>query len=69
MKTGKVSAVRSRLVSWIVLLPLLLGLQVTAFGATDLTIYDEALASGWENWSWAPNNLASTDYANTEASR
>ena len=65
MKTGKASAARQRLLAWIVLLPVLLGLQATAFGATDQTIYDEALAPGWENWSWAANDLASTAQANT----
>ena len=65
MKTGNVSAVRPRLTFWLLLLPLLLGLRSTAFAQTDLTIYDEALASGWENWSWAPNDMASTAQANT----
>jgi alpha-N-arabinofuranosidase len=65
MKTGKVSAARQRLLAWIVLLPVLFGLQATAFAAIDQTIYDEALAPGWENWSWAANDLASTAQANT----
>ena len=67
MKTGKASAARHRFLAWIVLLPVLLGLRVTAFGATDQTIYDEALASGWQNWSWASVDLASTANANTGA--
>jgi len=65
MKSGKVSASRARLVCWIFLLPLLLGLRGTAFGATDLTIYDEALAPGWQNWSWAAVDTASTAAAHT----
>ena len=53
MKSGKVSVSRARLVCWLFLLPLLLGLRGTAFAQTDLTIYDEALAPGWQDWSWA----------------
>jgi hypothetical protein len=65
MKTGNVSSARTRLVCWLFLLPLLLALRGTAFGAIDQTIYDEALAPGWENWSWATNDLASPAQANT----
>ena len=65
MKTGNVSVSRARLACWFFLLPLLLGLRATAFAQTDLTIYDEALAPGWQNWSWATNDLASTAHANT----
>jgi alpha-L-arabinofuranosidase len=50
---------------WALLLPFLLALRGTAFAATDLTIYDEALAPGWQNWSWAANDIASTAQANT----
>jgi hypothetical protein len=67
MKTGKASAARHRFLAWVVLLPVLLALRATAFGATDQTIYDEALASGWQNWSWASVDLASTANANTGA--
>ena len=67
MKTGKVSVARQRLLAWVVLLPVLLGLRATAFGATDVTLYDEALAPGWQNWSWASVDLASTANANTGA--
>jgi alpha-N-arabinofuranosidase len=67
MQSRKASASRHRLVSWIVLLPLLLGLRATAFGATDRVIYDEALAEGWQNWSWATVDLASTANAHTGA--
>jgi|GEM_PF-945928 len=31
----------------------------------DLTIYDDALASGWQNWSWATVDMASTAAAHT----
>ena len=65
MKTRNVSAARSRLGFWLFLLPLLLGWQGTASAQTDFTIYDEALASGWQNWSWATVDLASPTYANT----
>ncbi|HEV7610205.1 MAG TPA: hypothetical protein VGO61_22930 [Steroidobacteraceae bacterium] len=65
MKTGNVSNAYPRLLYWLVLLPFLLALRGTAFAATDQTIYDEALAPGWENWSWAANDLASTAQANT----
>src|SRR6188474_3066090 len=65
MKTGNVSRASSRLRFWFLLLPLLLGLQSPAFAQTDFTIYDEALASGWQNWSWAEVDLASPANANT----
>ena len=65
MKSGKISASRSRLVYWLFLLPLLLGLRGTAFAATDLTVYDEALAPGWQDWSWAAVDTASTANAHT----
>jgi hypothetical protein len=67
MKTGNVSRAYSRLVFWILLMPLLLALRGTAFAATDQTIYDEALAPGWQNWSWATVDFASTANANTGA--
>ena len=49
MKTGNVSRAYSRLKFWFLLLPFLLGMQGTAFAATDVTIYDEALAPGWQH--------------------
>jgi alpha-N-arabinofuranosidase len=67
MKTGNVSVARPRLFAWLLLLPLLLGLRSTAFAQTDVTLYDEALAPGWQNWSWATVDLASTANANTGA--
>ena len=42
-------------------------LASTAFAQTDLTIYDEGLAPGWQNWSWATVDTASTANANTGA--
>jgi alpha-N-arabinofuranosidase len=47
------------------MLPLLLALRGTAFAQSDRTIYDEALAPGWQSWSWATVDLASTAQANT----
>ena len=67
MKTGNVSSAYPRLGFWLFLLLFLLGVRGTAFGATDLTIYDEALAPGWQNWSWATVDTASTANANTGA--
>lgn len=32
---------------------------LSSFGQQDLTVYDEALRNGWQNWSWATANLAS----------
>ena len=64
MRSGKLSAVRSRL-AWMRLLPFMFALHGAAFAQTDLTIYDEALAPGWQNWSWATNDTASTANANT----
>src|SRR5690349_4434775 len=65
MKTGTVSTARARLFVWLLALPLMLALRGTAFAATDQTIYDEGLAPGWQNWSWAAVDLASTANANT----
>ena len=67
MKTGIVSVTRPRLLYWLLLLPFLLALRGPAFAATDQTIYDEALAPGWQNWSWASVDLASPAAANTGA--
>src|SRR5262245_8524416 len=65
MRSKKELAARLRRWCWIVLLPVLLGLRGTAFAAVDQTIYDEVLAPGWQNWSWASVDLASTAQANT----
>jgi alpha-N-arabinofuranosidase len=65
MTTRIVSAARSRFGFSLFLLLCLLGMRGTAFAQSDLTIYDEALAPGWQNWSWASVDLASTAYANT----
>src|SRR5262245_29208621 len=67
MRSRNDSAARLRRWRWIVLLPVLIGLRGTAFAAVDLTIYDEALAGGWQNWSWADTDLASAAAANTGA--
>ena len=64
MKTGNVSA-QPRFQFWLFLMLCLLGMRGTAFAQTDLTIYDEALAPGWQSWSWANVDLASTAFANT----
>ncbi len=34
------------------------GLALTAGAQQDLVVYDDALGSGWENWSWAAVDLA-----------
>jgi hypothetical protein len=39
---------------------LLLGLAAVPAPAQDLWLYDEALVSGFEDWSWAAHNLAAT---------
>ena len=65
MKTRKVSVRRSRLAFWFFLLPFLLVVRGTAFAAVDKTLYDEALASGWQNWSWATVDTASAANAHT----
>jgi alpha-L-arabinofuranosidase len=67
MNTGNVSITRNRFQFWLFLLLCLLGLRGTAFAQTDVTIYDEGLAPGWQNWSWATVDLASTANANTGA--
>jgi len=65
MRTGIVSTARARLFHWLLVLPLLLGFQATASAQTDRVIYDEALAAGWQNWSWATVDTASTAQAHT----
>lgn len=35
------------------------------FGRADLNIYDDALTTGWQNWSWATVDMASTAAAHT----
>jgi alpha-N-arabinofuranosidase len=72
MKTGNVSHAdprlfHRRLFHWLLLLPLLLCLQGRAFAQSDITLYDEGLAPGWQNWSWASVDLASTAHANAGA--
>src|SRR5262245_15716519 len=64
MTTGNVSAARSRLFQWLLLLPPLLGLNA-AQAQADRVIYDDALAGGWQNWSWASVDLASTAQAHS----
>jgi alpha-L-arabinofuranosidase len=63
MKTGNVTPLRARVAYWLMLLPLLLAFRGTAFAQTDLTLFDEALAPGWQNWSWATVDTASTAQA------
>lgn len=65
MKTGKVSKARARLFH-VFLLPLLLASGL-ASAQTDRTIFDEALAAGWQDWSWATVDTASTAQAHTGA--
>jgi len=67
MRSRNDAAARLRRWCWIVLLPVLIGLRGTAFAAVDQTIYDEALAPGWQNWSWAAVDMASPAQANTGA--
>lgn len=38
---------------------------LSSFVRADVTIYDDALASGWQNWSWATVDMASTAAAHT----
>jgi len=54
---------KTRIVARVLVL-CLLGMR-GAFAQTDVTIYDEALAPGWQSWSWATVNLASSAQANT----
>ena len=65
MNIRKVGDARSGLAFWFFLLPLLLVVRVTAFAAVDKTLYDETLAPGWQNWSWAAVDMASTASAHT----
>jgi alpha-N-arabinofuranosidase len=65
MNTRNVLLGRARLLFALCMLPLLLALRGTAFAQSDRTIYDEALAPGWQSWSWATVDLASTAQANT----
>jgi alpha-N-arabinofuranosidase len=65
MKTGKLASARSRITFWFLVLPLLLVLRGTSFAAVDKTLYDDALAPGWQNWSWAAVDMASAAVAHT----
>jgi hypothetical protein len=67
MRSRNHSAARLRAWCFAFLLPLLLVARGTAFAATDRVIYDEALAAGWQNWSWATVDMASTANAHTGA--
>jgi len=67
VKTRTVSAARSRLFHLLLILPLWLALQGVALAQSDRTIYDESLAPGWQNWSWATVDTASTAQAHTGA--
>ena len=67
MRSRNVSAARLRAWCWVVLLPLLFAARGTAFAATDRVIYDEALAAGWQNWSWATVDMGSTANAHSGA--
>ena len=42
-----------------------LGFGGAAYAQTDLTVYDEALAADWQDWSWATVDLGSTANAHT----
>lgn len=64
MKTRNASSACSRLARWLLVLPMLLAFN-PAFAQTDRTIYDETLAPGWQNWSWASVNTASTAQAHS----
>ncbi|MFT3867376.1 MAG: alpha-L-arabinofuranosidase [Nibricoccus sp.] len=46
--------------AWFVLFLLVLGAGFSARAQTDLTVYDDTLGSGWQNWSWATVDTAST---------
>ncbi len=65
MQTRTVSAARSRLFHWLFILAVLIGVQGVAYAQADRTLYDETLAPGWQNWSWATVDTASTAQAHT----
>src|SRR5208337_4834733 len=46
----------------LILMPLLccLALPAAAHAQIDQSVYADALANGWQNWSWATVNLANT---------
>jgi alpha-L-arabinofuranosidase len=45
----------------------LLGLVGSAFAQGDLQIYTDSLANGWQDWSWATDNLACTSTVHSGA--
>jgi len=51
---------RTPLPRWIGLLPILLVPAASVSLAQDLWVYDNALAGGFEDWSWAAHNLLAT---------
>ena len=65
MRTRKVCDARSLHALWFFLVSLLLAVHVPAFAAVDKTLYDEALAPGWQNWSWAVVDMGSAATAHT----
>ncbi len=42
-----------------------LAFPVRSHAQTNLPLYDDQLESGWQNWSWASVDLASTTYVHT----
>ena len=42
-----------------------LALPANSRAQSDLPLYDDQLESGWQNWSWATVDFASTTYAHT----
>ena len=65
MRTRKVCDARPLHALWFFLVSLLLAVHVPAFAAVDKTLYDEALAPGWQNWSWAVVDMGSAATAHT----
>ena len=51
--------------SLLALFALVLVLSASAGAQTDQTIYDESLGDGWQSWSWATVDLASSDTAHS----
>jgi hypothetical protein len=49
-----------RLCTALVLLTIAISFRVSANAQTDMAVYDDALAPGWQNWSWASVDLGST---------
>ncbi|HZM86236.1 MAG TPA: BACON domain-containing carbohydrate-binding protein [Blastocatellia bacterium] len=51
-----------RLIGLVGVLTVLAGLSSAAYAQSDQVIYGDSLGAGWQDWSWCPRDLRSTDF-------